>query len=97
MSFEGKEKHNKKSSEGSNVLRAALFSGAILAGSAAATIEESVKVNSHLLAPAAISELQQETGASEADISKLESNPRVRAYLKQLLTQEIARSRNSKQ
>jgi hypothetical protein len=87
MSIEGKK------SVGKDYLKKVVLGTAIMTGGLAG-IDSGIKkgleeINTHILTPAAMQELKNETGASDPDIAKLE------AMLKPLLLQELERMRQN--
>lgn len=94
MSLERPNDREKAPNLKTDILKAAALGGAIL-GTGALGVESGARntlerVNSHVLSPGAIVKLQNETGATDSEIAKLE------ATLKPLLVQELKRLRSSR-
>ena len=87
MSLEGNDKKsNRKAGDGTTA--AAIIGGVIGAVAVGAhSGYEEAKINSHLLSPAAIYDLQKQSGASDREIASLETR------LKDFMIQELQRLR----
>jgi hypothetical protein len=87
MSLEEKSKGQKPLASS---LKGAAFAAGLavagIAGSEAGVSKFLEKINQHVLTPAAIHQLQRETGATEADVARLEAN------LGDLLRRELKRT-----